>query len=261
MARELGALTVGVVTQPFAFEGKRGAPGRAGHRGRCAASPTRSSSSPTTGCCSVVDRNTTMVDAFRVADDVLRQGVQGICDLITVPGLINLDFADVRTIMRDAGTALWASASAKGETRAADAARAAISLAAARDVDRRRRGHPAQHHRRQRPLAVRSQRGRRGDHRGGRRDANIIFGAVIDEKLEGQMVVTVIATGFSGVARRAFRARTAPVARPCREWRVVRHPVRVAAGIRRRRSRHPPVHPRVRRPVIAGQPTNGRSTA
>ena len=125
---EIGALTVGVVTRPFAFEGRK----------RALQAPTRASSA----CASVVDtlivipndrllqvaeKKTSILDAFRIADDVLRQGTQGITDLITVPGLINLDFADVRTIMQDAGSALMGIGLATGDNRAHDAAKAAIS--------------------------------------------------------------------------------------------------------------------------------------
>ncbi len=107
IARELGALTVGIVTKPFGFEGTRRArDGRGGHRPRSPRRSTRSSSCPNNRLLSVLDKQTSMVEAFRVADDVLRQGVQGISDLVTLPGLINLDFADVRTIMSEAGNAL-----------------------------------------------------------------------------------------------------------------------------------------------------------
>jgi cell division protein FtsZ len=213
VARELGALTVGIVTRPFGFEGrKRAAQAELGIEDLRGVADTVVVI-PNDRLLHVVDRNTTIVDAFRYADDILRQGVQGICDLITVPGLINLDFADVRTIMKDAGSALMGIGSAKGETRAADAARAAISS----------------------PLLETSIAGAEGillNITGGNDlslfevneaageiaeaaadDANIIFGAVVDEKLEGQMVVTVIATGFSGVARRAPE----PPPRPSRE--------------------------------------------
>ena len=144
----------------------------------------------------MVEKRTSIVDAFRIADDVLRQGVQGITDLITVPGLINLDFADVRTIMRDAGSALMGIGIASGENRAGEAARAAISS----------------------PLLEASVEGATGillNITGGPdmglfevneaaeiigsaadQDANIIFGAVIDEALGDQVRVTVIATGF-----------------------------------------------------------------
>ena len=107
-----------------------------------------------------------MVEAFRVADDVLRQGVQGISDLITLPGLINLDFADVRTIMSDAGQALLGIGMGTGEERAIDAATARGRVAAARDLGRRRAVDPAVDHRRARPVAVGGQRGRQGGRRG-----------------------------------------------------------------------------------------------
>ena len=104
IARELGALTVGIVTTPFKFEGtKRRAARPSSACRRCARCATRRSSIPNDRLLEVLDRSTSMLDAFKVADDVLRQGVQGICDLITMPGLINLDFADVRTIMSELG--------------------------------------------------------------------------------------------------------------------------------------------------------------
>jgi cell division protein FtsZ len=146
----------------------------------------------------VLDRKTSMLDAFRIADDVLRQGVQGICDLITMPGLINLDFADVRTIMNNAGSALMGIGFATGEDRAVKAAEGALSsplidteLVGARGI----------------LLSIAG-----GDdlslfevneaaevvRRGARDDTNIIFGATIDERLTGQVWVTVIATGLAG---------------------------------------------------------------
>jgi cell division protein FtsZ len=210
VARELGALTVAIVTKPFGFEGRK--------RGQAALDGIDELRSvvdtliaiPNDRLLHVVDRTTTVVDAFRYADDVLRQGVQGICDLITVPGLINLDFADVRTIMKDAGNALMGIGTARGETRAADAARAAISS----------------------PLLETSIAGASGillNITGGNDvslyevneaageiaeaaddDANIIFGAVVDERLEGEMTVVVVATGFGDGAP----ARRAPAPRP-----------------------------------------------
>jgi len=196
VARELGALTVAIVTRPFAFEGrKRQEQAQAGIAELRAAVDTVIVI-PNDRLLQVVDRTTTIVEAFRYADDILRQGVQGICDLITVPGLINLDFADVRTIMKEAGTALMGIGSGRGEARANEAARMAVSS----------------------PLLETSISGARGillNITGGSDlslyevneaageiaqavddDANIIFGAVVDERLEGLMSVTVIATGF-----------------------------------------------------------------
>src|SRR4029453_17634120 len=127
LAKEIGALTVGGVTRPFAFEGRRRAEqaerGLDELRGRVDTLIVIENDR----LLQVVEKRTSIVDAFRMADDVLRQGVQGITDLITVPGLVNLDLADVRTIMTDAGSALMGIGSASGESRAAEAARAAVS--------------------------------------------------------------------------------------------------------------------------------------
>ena len=164
IARELGALTVGVVTRPFAFEGrKRGDQAEQGIRTLREKVDTLIII-PNDRLLQVVEKRTSIVDAFRIADDVLRQGVQGITDLITVPGLINLDFADVRTIMREAGSALMGIGVASGENRAGRGRPGRHLLAAARGVRRGRHRHPAQHHRRRRPGPVRGQRGGR-DHR------------------------------------------------------------------------------------------------
>ena len=199
VARAQGALTIGVVTKPFRFEG-----------------PVRMSQAeegtkllrdkvdaliviPNDKLLQVVEKSTTIVDAFKVADDVLRQGVQGIADLITVPGLINLDFADVKTIMKNAGSAMMGIGSGSGENRAVEAAEAAISS----------------------PLLEETITGARGvilNVTGGEDltlhevndaaeviynavdpEANIIFGAVIDERLKGEVIITVIATGFKSI--------------------------------------------------------------
>ena len=197
-AREAGALTVGVVTKPFSFEGKRrmnqAEAGIVNLKDRVDTLITI----PNDRLLQVIDRRTSMLDAFRIADDVLRQGVQGISDLISVPGLINADFADVKTIMSNAGSALMGIGTAKGENGAVAAAEAAIKS----------------------PLLEASIEGARGvlfNITGGKDlslfdvteasniiteavdpDANIIFGAVIDEKLDDEIRVTVIATGFNG---------------------------------------------------------------
>ena len=193
---EIGALTVGVVTRPFEFEGaKRAMQAEEGIRKLREVVDTLLVI-PNERLLTVVERRTSILDAFREADNVLRQGVQGITDLITIPGLINLDFADVRTIMTDAGTAVMGVGTASGESRAAEAARQAISS----------------------PLLEESIDGATGillNITGGRNlglfevneaaeivqnsaapDANIIFGAVIDEQQEDEISVTVIGTGF-----------------------------------------------------------------
>ncbi len=204
---EIGALTVGVVTRPFGFEGSQ--------RARQAEDGIRKLREvvdtllviPNERLLAVVERRTSILDAFKEADNVLRQGVQGITDLITIPGLINLDFADVRTIMTDAGTAVMGVGTGTGESRAADAARAAIAS----------------------PLLEEPIDGATGillNITGGRnlglfevneaaeiiqnaadRDANIIFGAVIDEQQEDDISVTVIGTGFQGQTTARVRER------------------------------------------------------
>ncbi|GED30631.1 cell division protein FtsZ [Brevibacillus centrosporus] len=196
IAKELGALTVGVVTRPFSFEGrKRSQHGEAG----IAALKEKVDTLiviPNDRLLEIVDKNTPMLEAFREADNILRQGVQGISDLIAVPGLINLDFADVKTIMTERGSALMGIGVGSGENRAAEAARRAISS----------------------PLLETSIDGARGvlmNITGGTNlslyevneaadivssaadpDVNMIFGAVINEDLKNELVVTVIATGF-----------------------------------------------------------------
>jgi cell division protein FtsZ len=198
IGKELGALTVGIVTTPFRFEGTQRR--QAAERG---AEELRSACDtvvivPNERLLEVLDRSTSMLDAFRVADDVLRQGVQGICDLITMPGLINLDFADVRTIMQDAGTALMGIGYATGDNRARDAVDRALrsplidseivgakgillSIAGGEDLSLFEVNEAAE--------VVRKQ---------ATDETNIIFGATIDEQLHGQVWVTVIATGFGG---------------------------------------------------------------
>ncbi|MED1725885.1 cell division protein FtsZ [Brevibacillus parabrevis] len=196
IAKEMGALTVGVVTRPFSFEGrKRSQHGEAG----IAALKEKVDTLiviPNDRLLEIVDKNTPMLEAFREADNILRQGVQGISDLIAVPGLINLDFADVKTIMTERGSALMGIGVGSGENRAAEAARRAISS----------------------PLLETSIDGARGvlmNITGGTNlslyevneaadivssaadpDVNMIFGAVINEDLKNELVVTVIATGF-----------------------------------------------------------------
>jgi cell division protein FtsZ len=209
IARELDALTVGIVTTPFKFEGtqrRRAAEqGVTDLRGECDTVIVV----PNEKLLEVLDRSTSMLDAFRIADDVLRQGVQGICDLITMPGLINLDFADVRTVMTDAGNALMGIGYSSSGDRAVEAVEQALrspliegemtgakgillSIAGGEDLSLFEVNQAAE--------IVRQ---RATD------DTNIIFGATIDDRLNGQVWVTVVATGFGGAGVRrpsTFRA-------------------------------------------------------
>ena len=239
---EIGALTVGVVTRPFEFEGAQ--------RGRQAAEGIERLREqvdtliviPNEKLLAIVERRTSILDAFREADNVLRQGVQGITDLITIPGLINLDFADVRTIMHEAGSALMGIGEASGENRAAEAAKEAISSPLLEQSVEGATGHPAEHHRRVRPRACsRSTRPPRSSSRPRDQNSNIIFGAVIDEGLGDEVRVTVIATGFDAAGRLPMFAEdstgAAPRAAPPRRL-ARRGPAQLARDLRRRH-RHP----------------------
>ncbi|MGZ4482410.1 MAG: cell division protein FtsZ [Gaiellales bacterium] len=196
IAKEVGALTVGIVTAPFAFEGShRSTQAREGVKALREASDTVIVI-PNDRLLEVLEKNTPLVDAFRIADDVLRQGVQGICDLITMPGLINLDFADVRTIMSDAGTAMMGIGMATGPNRANEAATRAIhsplidhEVQGARGILLSISGGSdlALHEVNEAAEVVRA---------AADDETNIIFGASVDERLAGQMWVTVVATGF-----------------------------------------------------------------
>lgn len=195
-SKELGILTVGVVTKPFSFEGKKRMANAELGITNIKTTVDTLITIPNDRLLSIAEKKTSMVDAFRMADDILRQGVQGISDLIAVPGLINLDFADVRTIMLETGLAHMGIGKGTGENRAVEAAKQAISS----------------------PLLETSIDGAKGvllNITGGSNlgllevneaaelissaadpDANIIFGAVIDEKLQDEIRITVIATGF-----------------------------------------------------------------
>ncbi len=202
VARELGALTVAIVTRPFSFEGRKREEQAQGGIDELRAAVDTVIVIPNDRLLQVVDRSTTIVEAFRYADDILRQGVQGICDLITVPGLINLDFADVRTIMKEAGTALMGIGTGRGEARANEAARMAItsplletSISGARGILLNITGGS--------DLSLYEVNEAAGEiAQAADDDANIIFGAVVDERLGGLMSVTVIATGFGPEAAR-----------------------------------------------------------
>ena len=208
LATELGALTIAVVTRPFKFEGKkRQKAADAGLEALREAVDTVITI-PNERLLSVIDRSTSMLDAFVTADDVLRQAIQGISDLILVPGLINLDFADVKTIMSGMGVAMMGTAMAEGHTRATDAANRAISSPLLEDA------------------SVDGARGVIINVTGGpdmslmevnealtiiqeaaHEDANIIFGAVVDPELHGRVKITVIATGFDQPMARAAAAQ------------------------------------------------------
>ena len=168
IAREVGALAVAIVTKPFGFEGSRRAEQAEQGMQALAEEVDTLIVVPNNRLLSVLDKQTSMVDAFRVADDVLRQGVQGISDLVTLPGLINLDFADVRTIMSGAGNALLGiGMGAGGEHRATEAAMQAVASPLLGNLDGGRALDPAVDHRRAGPVPVGGQRGRQGGLRGG----------------------------------------------------------------------------------------------
>ncbi len=214
VAKELGALTVGIVTRPFTFEGRRranqAAEGIEALQGRVDTLIVI----PNDKLLSVISEQTPVQEAFRSADDVLRQGVQGISDIIMIPGLVNVDFADVRAVMADAGSALMGIGVGTGKSRAREAAMASISS----------------------PLLESSIEGAQGvvfNITGGDDltlhevnaaaeiiyevvdpNANIIFGAVIDERLQGELRITVIATGFTGENQPRVSAKPTVVKRP-----------------------------------------------
>ena len=214
VARELGAVTIAIVTKPFRFEGnRRMRQALAGIEALRAVADTVITI-PNDRLLDVVERNTSVVEAFRHADDILRQGVQGITDLITVPGLINLDFADVRAVVKDAGTALLGIGSATGENRAEVAADMAIhsplleaTIEGAKGLLLNITGGPDLTLYEVNEAA--SVISRAADD-----DANIIFGAVIDEALEGRLTITVVATGFGEGAARAATEPAPATARP-----------------------------------------------
>jgi cell division protein FtsZ len=246
VARELGALTVGVVTKPFHFEGKkRGRQAEEGMR-ELKANVDTLIAIPNQRLLAVAGRNMSILETFKKADDVLLQAVRGISDLITVHGLINLDFNDVRTIMSEMGMALMGAAVASGEDRAVEAAQKAISSPLLEDV------------------SIQGARGVLINITGGPDltihevneaatliqeeaddEANIIFGAVIDESLHDQIRITVIATGFGepreevkrpptastqpAVAAPVQQAAAAPAAAPAPRMAFTREPVREAA--------------------------------
>ncbi|HEX8918783.1 MAG TPA: cell division protein FtsZ [Chloroflexota bacterium] len=204
IAQDVGALTVGVVTKPFSFEGSRrrtaAEEGIAALKDRVDALITI----PNDQLLKIADQKMSMTDAFALADEVLHQGIQGISDTITKPGMINLDFADVKTIMSHAGSALMSIGRAAGESRARQAAEAAISsplleanIAGAKGVLFNVAGSDFTLHEVYEAAQI--------IQGAADQDANIIFGAVIDERLQDELQVTVIATGFEGRANTVSR--------------------------------------------------------
>jgi len=198
IAGELGALTVAVVTRPFAFEGSPRVKAAEAGLEQLKLEADTVIVIPNDRLMSVLERGTSVVDAFRVCDDLLRQGVQGICDLITLPGLINLDFADVRTIVQDAGGALLRIGYAGGGNRAAEAAQSAITsplletpIDGAKGILLGVTGGPDM-------SLVEVSEAAQVVSDAADPEANIIFGATIDPSLEGQVWVTVVATSFTG---------------------------------------------------------------
>ena len=244
IAREIGALTVGIVTKPFGFEGSRRAQQADAGIEALHDEVDTLIVVPNNRLLTVLDKHTSMVDAFRVADDVLRQGVQGVSDLVTLPGIINLDFADVRTIMSEAGAALLGIGMGVGDKRALEAAEQAVSS----------------------PLLETSMEGARSillSITGGsdlslwevneaakavaaaaHPDANIIFGAMVDEKLEDQVWVTVVATRYGDAPKRRRASRASRSRRASRASSAAR-----AGGRRRTRARS-------RRAAAAWSPTS-----
>jgi cell division protein FtsZ len=247
VAKEMGALTVGVVTRPFTFEGRRRT-----NQAEEGISGLQSQVDtliiiPNDKLLQAINEQTPVQEAFRIADDVLRSGVQGISDIITIPGLINVDFADVRTVMADAGSALMGIGEGSGKSRAREAAMQAIHS----------------------PLLESSIEGARGvvlNITGGEDmtlievntaaetiyevvdpNANIIFGAVIDPKMQGEMRITVIATGFTGeIAEPANRPRgtsTAPRSAPMPSEQVRKQAQGTPGGSDNFPKPQPPQHP------------------
>ena len=228
IAREVGALTVGIVTKPFSFEGAR----RGDQADRGVEELAREVDTliviPNARLLSVLDKSTSMVEAFRVADDVLRQGVQGISDLITLPGLINLDFADVRTIMSEAGQALLGIGMGTGDRRAMDAVEHAIesplletSLDGARSILLSITGG--------RDLSLwEVNESAKAVAEAAHPDANIIFGAMVDDKVEDQVWVTVVATGYGDrpIPARVAGRIPADASRRCGVRGALEHPGR-----------------------------------
>jgi cell division protein FtsZ len=260
IAKDLGALTVGVVTKPFSFEGMRRKLVAEQYTETLKEKVDTLITIPNDRLREVVDKKTSIIDAFRVVDDVLRQGVQGISDLITVPGLINLDFADVKTIMRDAGSSMMGIGIGTGENRAVDAARAAVMS----------------------PLLEVNIQGARGilfNVTGGSDlgifevneaaevikeaadpEANIIFGTVIDDRMRDEIKVTVIATGFDSSKKvRAGKAQATTDAAPGLEANLDERSREILAEIERERTERASLNEQLGEPSPFARSSGGGS--
>jgi cell division protein FtsZ len=223
LAKEAGALTIGVVTKPFSFEGAKRKLVAEKAAEELKAQVDTLITIPNDRLKDVVQKNTSIIDAFRVVDDVLRQGVQGISDIITMPGLINLDFADVRAIMKDAGSALMGIGRAEGENRAVEAARQAIAspllevnITGAQGILFNITGSSS--------LSLFEVTEAAEEIRAAADpEANIIFGTSFNERLGEEVMITVIATGFDGTRKRESQRRS-EAAQPATEQQSVRAP-------------------------------------
>src|SRR5215207_9736958 len=223
LAKQQGALTIGVVTKPFSFEGNKRKLVAERAAEELKAQVDTLITVPNDRLKDVVQKQTSILDAFKVVDDVLRQGVQGISDIITMPGLINLDFADVRAIMKDAGSALMGIGRATGENRAVEAARQAISspllevdIAGAQGILFNISGSSnlSLHEVTEAAEEIQS---------AADPEANLIFGTSFNDRLGEEVMITVIATGFDGTRKRDA-SRHAQAAQPAAEQQSVRAP-------------------------------------
>ncbi len=257
LAKELGALTVAVVTKPFSFEGTRRMTLAEKGLAELAQTVDTVVTIPNDRLLEVVERGTSFFVSFRIADDILRQAVQGISDIITIPGIINRDFSDVRTIMHGMGYAVMGTAIASGSSAAVEAARKAVSsplledatIEGARGILINITGSPklGLHEVHEASTIIQ---------KSADPEANIIFGAVLDDAMGDQVKITVIATGFRsesmGVSKENYKAGTASVA----EMRAV---VQEAAAFRQRRDSEP-VEPAAGLKVRAAAAAEGRDT-
>lgn len=234
IARELGALTIAVVTKPFSFEGLRRK--RVAEEGLAELQPRVDTliTIPNDRLLQVIDKKTSLYDAFSVVDDILRQGVQGIADLITMHGMINVDFADVKTIMHNSGSALMGIGRGTGESRALEAAKMAIdspllelSIDGAKGILFNVTGGPDM-------AMYEIDEAARVITEAADPEANVIFGAVVDEAMQGEIKITVVATGFDDSYGQVRKAEPRPILRPMEEREDEKDELDVPAFIRKK---------------------------